>query len=430
MAPASLLTLPNELLYKICENLCPHCANLPLLSRYGYQLAIKTTALSCLSKTCRVLREIAQPILYHYVDTIKYWPFLRSIIARPDLAAHVRALQYTGDTRFEKDAVLRAHRELLDHMTGIHETYTGALERANTLESILTRLPNVEELHIYMGYKYVLALRARLKSIRRLGLYCVGCHSNLDQMGNLLSVMPHLEDLTIPINFQPAGTYMLPITELRSLDLGCSSWNVLGLTTIIDHNPKLERFRCIGATGWGLNGDDLPWPWMQRTLYPLRKTLKHVNFSSHRFYYPDQSSLRHYFGSFRKLDGLETLWMKVGGIIPKRWSSKVTRFPADATEMVELLPESLRLVYFRGLTQGWHGIEMLAQAIEGGHFPRLKTVVVQQSGATLRKSRRALAAVGVSCESITAATGGGRHLFPEGGYWNRCFRGHPPCDCL
>lgn len=429
MAPAGLSTLPNELLYKICKNLCPHCANLPRsLPEDGYKLEDGRHALSCLSKTCRQLREIAQPILYHHVYTIRHWHFLRSIIARPDLAANVRELQYPGDSDspfsgdLNADAVLRAQEELLKHMEGIDGTDINTINWADILDMILERLPNAEELSINIGNTHIEVFHADLESIRRLRLYSRSKdREHGDQMGSLLSVMPDLEELNISIDFRPEETYMLPFTELRSLDLEFSRWSASGLTTMINHCPQLERFRCYGVLGPGVYEDDLVWSLAQRILQPLKKTLKHVNFCRDTDFYPEEPSLSHYFGSFRELDGLETLWMDIGYILPDRSSPYDLTCPANTDELVALLPESLRLVYFCGIDDWWHGIEMLAQAIEGGHFPRLETVVVEQDGATLEESRRALAAVGVACESITCGTGDGRHLFPEGGFWDDCY---------
>ncbi|KAH7118629.1 hypothetical protein B0J13DRAFT_196476 [Dactylonectria estremocensis] len=82
-----LMKLPNETLEALCWCLCSHCfdrgndSNLP---------GIK--ALSALSKTCRRLRDIAQPVLFHYFDPSSEnpVPLLRNLLARPDLAANIQ----------------------------------------------------------------------------------------------------------------------------------------------------------------------------------------------------------------------------------------------------------------------------------------------------------------------------------------------------
>ncbi|KAL6872360.1 hypothetical protein HDV57DRAFT_505529 [Trichoderma longibrachiatum] len=426
MAPASLMTLPNELLYKICESFCPHCTHAPRafsgVGKHRPLLVDGRSALSYVSKTCRRLREIAQPVLYHYVYTTRNWHVLRSIIARPDLAAHVRGLEYLGHTDnhslqdLDIVTATRDHKQLQENKVAIHPTCTRLAGQPHVLELISTRLPNAEELRINMSKMRGWDFMVDLKSIRRLRLYIDSYYvpSHRLHLASFLSVMPRLECLRISGDTSLQSTHLFP-TEIRTLDLDFSEWHPSSLIPVIDCCPKLERFRYYGVPQSHPEG--LTWPRTQHIVYSRKTTLKHVNFSWQPGREPCQGNLRSELGSFRSLDGLETLWMEVGCAIPKRWKSWVTRFPANTTELIELLPESLRLIYFRGLSRGWHGIEMLALAIRRGHFPRLKTVVVQQAGATLRKSRKVLAAVGVACESISGASENGRHLFPEGGFW-------------
>ncbi|TFB01025.1 hypothetical protein CCMA1212_007354, partial [Trichoderma ghanense] len=94
-----------------------HCTYSPKLLHYDCDLFLDgRTALSCLSKACRRLREIAQPVLCHCVQTTRAWHVLCSIIAQPDLAAHVRGLQYLRKDQVLKDldfpAASKAHKEL------------------------------------------------------------------------------------------------------------------------------------------------------------------------------------------------------------------------------------------------------------------------------------------------------------------------------
>ncbi|KAL6871985.1 hypothetical protein J3F83DRAFT_733361 [Trichoderma novae-zelandiae] len=422
MAPASLMSLPVELVHKICENLCRHCTCTPRELQKGDLSLNGEAALSCLSKTCRRLREIAQPVLYHYVETGRNWNFLRSIIARPDLAAHVRGLHHgwTSDSiREDVDivAAIQAHKRLQTRI-GAHEHYPRCSGHPHVLELISARLPNAEELAIDMDDMPRWESVIQLKSVRRLHLFAYDDIDCLDSLGSFLSAMPCLEGLNMQV--EPWLSSSLPVTEVRSLDLEAKWLTAPNLTLMVKSCPKLERFRYHCVLQPGPEEGTLTWPQTQHILYPLRKTLKHVNFSNVPYGSPVPQQLRRDLGSFRNLDGLETLWMDISRAIPKRWKPRTPRFPANTTDVVDMLPESLRVVYFRGLDQRWHGIEMLASAIQGGHFPRLKTVVVQQVGAALNKSCRVLAAVGVGCESIPDASEDGRHIFPEGGFWETC----------
>ncbi|CEJ91092.1 hypothetical protein VHEMI06829 [[Torrubiella] hemipterigena] len=104
-APFPFLRLPIEIQRAICADLCEHCAyadctlsapSAPVF--YEMQrFYVYEEDLCNLSRSCRVLRDIAQPILYHVVPLFyNHRPakFLRTILRRLDLAASVRV--YTG----------------------------------------------------------------------------------------------------------------------------------------------------------------------------------------------------------------------------------------------------------------------------------------------------------------------------------------------
>ena len=96
MAGTPLTSLPPEIIRNICAMFCFHCAP-PIYLRtngYPYQeyLPLRWTSLNWLSQTCRLLRDIAQPILYHHIQQCDCVRLLRTLIARPDLAAAVRSV--------------------------------------------------------------------------------------------------------------------------------------------------------------------------------------------------------------------------------------------------------------------------------------------------------------------------------------------------
>lgn len=104
-SPFSFLRLPLELQLQICASLCRHCQG---RQRFSAQATLSELAgssfktLKALSETCHALKEIAQPILYHYPDVHTYTPFFKTVIARPELAASVRifARVYESDWTF------------------------------------------------------------------------------------------------------------------------------------------------------------------------------------------------------------------------------------------------------------------------------------------------------------------------------------------
>ncbi|KAF4981370.1 hypothetical protein FZEAL_2800 [Fusarium zealandicum] len=116
----SLGDLPVEIFATICRNLCMHCqrAHVVDLPPDEIEFALEAQqALSRLGRTCRRFRDAAQPILFHCyhsgrqpdessspewrgdtdarrreMETIE--SFLRTLLERPDLAKHVRALAF------------------------------------------------------------------------------------------------------------------------------------------------------------------------------------------------------------------------------------------------------------------------------------------------------------------------------------------------
>ncbi len=89
--------LPVELKIVVCSQLCAHCTGTTRAypSRKLTELQENLDTLSSLSKTSRLLRNIAQPILHHhfpfrrgYAITHLYL-FIRTLVTQPDLASDV-----------------------------------------------------------------------------------------------------------------------------------------------------------------------------------------------------------------------------------------------------------------------------------------------------------------------------------------------------
>lgn len=98
-----LLKLPDELLLEICTCFCWHCqpAKPPthLARRERDEIKVlfhsPTVALASLSRTCRRLNQVANPVLYHAFSAAKganMYNFLCTIRDRPDLGRLVKAV--------------------------------------------------------------------------------------------------------------------------------------------------------------------------------------------------------------------------------------------------------------------------------------------------------------------------------------------------
>jgi hypothetical protein len=108
MPRTHLLALPTELLAEICRNLRWHCQLEDDLFKRPSGAGTESESddehmdsqwgLLNLVSSCRTLRAIAEPFLYHYSETASessdrpcaFYFFLRTLETRPDLAANVR----------------------------------------------------------------------------------------------------------------------------------------------------------------------------------------------------------------------------------------------------------------------------------------------------------------------------------------------------
>ncbi|KAF5723963.1 hypothetical protein FMUND_1284 [Fusarium mundagurra] len=124
--PTSWLeSLPAEILQSICGQFCHHCQGNTLIPHFDLPLTIENDPdrdtysanaeavqnLCALSLVSRRLRKVAQPILYHEFPSLelrrgRLEPFLRTIIARPDLATAVKTLAYNSNLAFYLDLSL------------------------------------------------------------------------------------------------------------------------------------------------------------------------------------------------------------------------------------------------------------------------------------------------------------------------------------
>ncbi|KAK4244263.1 hypothetical protein C7999DRAFT_17455, partial [Corynascus novoguineensis] len=102
-----LTTLPLELLVAICSHLCDHCvrkhasnawpidedSDLPLNDEMALPLGnTRLASLLNLSRACKRLRAVAEPLLYHSPSTSREedaWFLLERLLNRPDLALKV-----------------------------------------------------------------------------------------------------------------------------------------------------------------------------------------------------------------------------------------------------------------------------------------------------------------------------------------------------
>ncbi|OTA03505.1 hypothetical protein A9Z42_0039960 [Trichoderma parareesei] len=415
MAATSLLALPDELLLIICREFCLHCTCPEETFRAHALMSEHVDALCFLSQTCKRLRKIAQPVLHHDARPRQLPLFLRTITRRRDLAAQVRAfcdLSHRYSKRFQNgDLGVIPPGQVTDEE---ERTWGNDIERMRTLlVPTLMRLPAVEDLVLGVSFRrgYKWETLFNMRSVKRLLLYPYNCRLGFGSLDDFLSLTPNLESLALS---DWTGLVMKPLslTRLASLKIHGFNLTAASLEALVTSCPILERFE---FRQWGYDDDNQPlwlieeerepltWSQMQEILLPRKDTLKHVRFA----FYPHLNEVQGQpynpaddMGSFRDFERLETLHvssLSLRGLQPTQHGLEFYGYPATVSELVSILPESLTLLHCDRCHEMWHGMKMLARAIQQGHFPRLKTVISGEWGVKLRQSYEMLADFGVAC---------------------------------
>lgn len=419
MANATLTTLPTEIIRAICATMCRHCCTTGLVWSDSVLYGHRKSDLKRLSETCRRLRDIAQPVLFHNINPKDLLPLLRTIIERPDLAVHIRGFSnHDSKTSLpSNDDVERleaaARRLGIDRGEGwLKEIQIDEVARYTwPLDFILSHIPYIVAMYLVLPniseekeLGNLIEGKVVMPHVRC--LYVTdGDHEdgmvNLGDMCALLAMMPNIQKLDV--YHCEGATQHIPLAELRSLSITTANIGVSSLRRIVESCPKLESFEYEGSTRERyIETDELEITWgeAQRILHQRRTTLKHLNFEFGIDYLDlreEPMMLEDHPGSFRDFDKLETLFVRTTSL-GAQWSFEETpTFPATVQDLVDMLPESLTLLAFCGRHCRWRGLEKLAQAIRDGHFPKLTTVLVEQEGEDFNESRADLAAVGVVC---------------------------------
>lgn len=402
-----LMEMPDEVLLEICANLCPHCSNIPM------DLDTDLTSLSMTGS--KRLRDIAQSVLRHYASPKNIRRFLQTITEQPDLAAQVRRFHNSDGDCFSLEA--EAHNdvdssnyefdltnEMLDGLASVHyRLLETTLAKLTGVKHLDINLPSHDGDHLYGS----LEVSVPMKSVTRLSLI-PWSGIDLGQMSKFLAMIPCLE--TLEVRDCTNITQQLPLASLRSLTFENSEMEEMSLQNIVESCPKLEHFN-FGFT-WkvgfsrlehGLeeevfsytrlkNGSEpVTWSQAQRILHSRRETLKHLRlqFSQPRFpqtmdqeeYLPRRLRQEEYFSSFREFNALESLWVLTISFGSKDDRGTIPTFPKNVQHLVSMLPESLTCICFCGSHKEWDGLRVLARALQEGHFPRLKSVMLEKGYA-------------------------------------------------
>lgn len=399
MAAFSLLNLPVEIVTAICEALCPHCYVQSLGFMPMYRARLVQTLLS-LSRTCRTLRTIAQPFLYHRVHPYSFPRLLRTLIARPDLAAAVRIVN-----------------DDVDEVTGLEDGQTfeiiaaGAAKAGITLPMLwralwpennnnpalrlvlLAHTPNVEALmwktHSLFDNQAIreAARGIKLDHLRFLDLYCEevlpppGIH--LGHATGLIAMAPNLEGLGVDLCLSVPPDLSLP--KVKQLRLTRSCIGVDHFAWAVAAAPLLEElWYYSGGVEVGPLAEDIEvtpagmWPALRTRRHGL-KALRFDIENSYEMYGMDLAS-QCLMGSLADFTALESLFIGANYIRTTDADLLDEEDGGGQSDEVEpgalarkLLPRSLRRVAFRRRADAGLALtKSFVAAVGNGDFPNLE----------------------------------------------------------
>lgn len=423
-APLHLLDLGPYILHDVCTALCRHCR--PKAIRLGWhenaflECDDAGYSLASLSSTCRLLRDIAQPVLYHDVDPKALMPFLRTLMARPDLAARVRsfsnsrsgASEFTAEDRLLIQAGATAAGitlppEWADSTSRLSDR--GLVDGLIT-DHLLACLPRLAQLHHTKGRYQVLGRLLEpaglvLDSLQRLelGLWDNEAVFSLkaDRNATLLTAAPNLQCLKVHlcVYVEPG----LPFQNIRLLRItnGCLSES--SLQNLVSACPKLEAFGYDRTWQDWFGGEEISPGSAQRILRTCKDTLRCLNldFGS---YYLDECEGRawwgeEYFESFRDFQVLERL------VISPVWI-RGSKVPGNDA-LVSILPESICTLSIPcdGGDGLLHGLVKVAVAVAQGRLPHLKEVQFDILAGAHEDIAQSCALAGVEGGTLLSAFG-------------------------
>ncbi|KAL1837884.1 hypothetical protein VTJ49DRAFT_3288 [Mycothermus thermophilus] len=254
-AMATLSTLPIELLDAIVTVICRErtnydgnvtiprcvhaCCSLPALppappgesqqdsaqrvEEWNYQ---RQFALASLCLTSRRLHSVALPHLYHHPKpTAKWWLLVRTLVARPDLAAHARSLEFHVPERLSLKREVDQKQEQAARDPLLRAAF---LKRRRAYLATLHRGPTVCRTDRRMRSLHHRDLESRRYESEVVNLETLFWPPMSFEYGYhhlpwdlLLSLLPNLEVLTASIGWAPAFRFCKPgsLPHLQHIDL-------------------------------------------------------------------------------------------------------------------------------------------------------------------------------------------------------------------
>ncbi|KAI0471014.1 hypothetical protein GGR56DRAFT_125432 [Xylariaceae sp. FL0804] len=429
MAPMGLLDLPNEVVHEICRMFCHHCT-IPDNDSYRFLPAWVREhrfALTSLSRSCRLLRAVAQPLLYHELwleYSGPHYQLLRTLMENPTLAQHVRyfedaerGLDMSGSDEVGLPLSLEDTAGRLGLNLEVAINYDGAsredIEVTKAYSVILALIaPNLDTLSLCSRYRANPSAAFRGSNIQFTCLRSLHFfHWNseggfdLEDFRDLLQIAPNIEYLKLYMCLKVSSSD-LPLANVRTLQFSFSYLSAAHLLNVVRACPKLAQFsyKSAGGVMGQYSNDDEATPSEVHAAVSLRKnTLKRLDLDfgvlgENYLWYTEMSGFEpeHQMKSLADFTALEELVLRLEYFYTDEDEDDNVNFH-NSPELLSMLPPHIRKLSLAGLQDSYEGTVLLAEAVKEGRFPHLKKVQITPEASEMERIKESFAAVGVEC---------------------------------
>ncbi|CAH0023990.1 unnamed protein product [Clonostachys rhizophaga] len=396
----SILDLSPEILVQILEYLCPHCSGevdgtdtRSLGTWDSHVVKDSQSTLYGLSTSCRAMRNIAEPFLYHYiVHTERAGLLARTLLQRPALARAVEELAITAVDFTSKydEKVSREDQAIFEvqmQTAGTNALEKDIFKRENMLGMLmLAHTPNVQRLSVLTepNVPVMCYPHGALSCLTILRANCDDTDSGFDLsvLSGVMKAAPNLKTFVgfnlTRVDLKRGEIFSESVTEVNLAK--ATTWTV-DFKMLIRGFPSLQVFRF--ETGRSRDFARATPAEMAKYLLARKETLKEINISASASAFPDMLLLRdEVINYLAGMTSLETIILNSDSIYSEYDSASYT----DGSFLIGLLPESVRVL---GLVDPpdhlEHDIFRLA-ASASKRFPLLKKVMLQHVGRSKLKA--------------------------------------------
>ncbi|KAF5607297.1 hypothetical protein FPANT_914 [Fusarium pseudoanthophilum] len=375
----SLLSLPPEIIDKICKLFCSHCQTEPL-SHFPHEQDLVTScpskiwehdaqgvkALLNLSETCQALNTLTLPHRYHRIE-------LKSdLLYTKEFIAHARGRRQNA-LNYVRSLSLAYTKEIDDCYNQLPDSIK---PRFDFFNMVLRHVPQIQILRLRLNLDHEIKVPTTLESLRY--LHIERAHEEADDsppslhIYDVLRQAPKIHTLVIQVTRFSWSFGSGELENVKSLKLVNTVVMPEFLEKILESCPQLESFAFIffkKMRDWlDLGVSDITMPRTLPHVLSLRQeTLRYVELYWEP-YIPWRSQAG-IVGCFKGLTNLETLIL--GG--PGFFFEEDENYKPFKTCLVDLLPQSIRRVAIDSEMLSLHEpIFELGEAVKRGAFPMLK----------------------------------------------------------